>query len=86
MGMGKSKNLKSKGLFTRSVTISVPVKVTVIVFIIVPMATATFTDRMSLESTLSVKDTVSIDTMLNCDSVFHGHGHVDVTCEQTLIV
>ena len=67
MGMWKSGYLKSKGLFIHSVTIPMPVKVTVIVFIIVPMATATFADRMSLEPTLSVKDTVTADTMLNCD-------------------
>ena len=48
------------------------------------MVTVTFVDWMSQEPILSVKGTVTIDTMLNFDGDFHGDWHVDVTCKQTL--
>ena len=49
-------------------------------FNIVPMVTVRFTGRMGTESILSVKQSVSIDTMINFDG--NGVG----TCKQALIL
>ena len=53
-------------------------------FIIVPMVTVPLMDRMGPLSILSLKGPVTADTMLNFDGDYHGHGHNDATCEQTL--
>ena len=49
-------------------------------FIIVPMVTVCLMGRMGTEPILSVKWSVSIDTMIN----FDGDGDGDGTCKQTL--
>ena len=77
MGMGRSRNVNSNGLFAGSIKVPVP---PVSKFNIV---TVTFRDRMGRESIASIKDTVTIDTVLKCDNDFHGYGHVNVACEQT---
>ena len=66
-------NISTKGLFTR--TSLSPSK-----YNIVPMETVRLIDRMGTEPILSIKWTVSIDTMIN----FDGNGHGDGTCKQAL--
>ena len=39
--------------------------------------------RIGVQSILPVKVSITIDTMLNFDDEFDGHG--DVTCKQTLM-
>ena len=51
---------------------------------IVPMMTVRLTGRMGTEPILSVKQSISIDTMINFDVDGDGHGHGDSTCKQAL--
>ena len=48
------------------------------------METVRLTDRMGTEPILSVKWTVSIDTMINFDCEGDDHGDGDGTCKQAL--
>ena len=41
-------------------------------------------DRLGSKPNLSVKQSVSIGTMLNLDGDGHGHGNGDGTCKQAL--
>ena len=47
-----------------------------------PMETVHLTDRMGTEPILSVKQFISIDTMINFDCDGNGHGDGDGTCKQ----
>ena len=49
------------------------------------MVTDCLWERMGSEPNLSIKQSISIGTMLNFDSDTHGHGDSDGTCKQTLI-
>ena len=62
-----------KALFTRAVNIPVFVSSTFNLFL---------RDRMGVQPILSFQVALTIDTMLNFDGDFDGHG--DVTCKQTL--
>ena len=42
-------------------------------------------DRMDVQPLLPVKVSVTIDTMLNFDHDFDGHGDGDVKCKQTFM-
>ena len=42
------------------------------------------TDRMGVQSILPVKVSFTIETVLNFDADFDGHGEGEVTCKQTL--
>ena len=53
-------------------------------FIIVCIETDLLMDRLSSEPILSVKQSVTIHTMLNFDGDFDRHGHGDDMCKQTL--
>ena len=67
--------IETIGPFTR--TVSVPVSIT---------ASVKFTlmDRMSSKPNGSVKRSITIDSMINSDEDFDGHGHGDGTCKQAL--
>ena len=41
-------------------------------------------DRLGVQPIFSIKVSVTINTMLNIDGDFDGHGDDDVTCKQTL--
>ena len=41
---------------------------------------------MVSEPTLPIKWSVTIGTMINCDGDFDGHGYVDNTCKQALML
>ena len=51
---------------------------------IVPMVTVRLMGRMCTEPTLSIKQSVSIDTMINFDRDGDGHGDEDGMCKQAL--
>ena len=51
---------------------------------IMPMLTVRLMNRMDTEHILSIKQSVSIDTMINFDSDGDGHGDGDGTCKQDL--
>ena len=51
----------------------------------IKVVTVTLTDRMGLEAILSVKGTVTKDTMLNLDDDFHGHELFNATYKRTFI-
>ena len=53
-------------------------------FTIVPMEMDRLTDRMGTEPILPIKQSVSIDTMINIDGDGDGDGHGDGTCKQAL--
>ena len=48
------------------------------------MVTDRLTDRLGLEPTLSVKRSITIDTMIQFDRDIDGHGDGDGTCKQAL--
>ena len=51
-----------------------------------PMVMVHLTGRMGTEPILSIKRSVSIDTMINFDGDGDGHGNVDGTCKQAFIL
>ena len=53
---------------------------------VVPMVTVHLMGRMGTEPILSVKRSISIDTMINFDVDGDGHGHGDSRCKQALRV
>ena len=55
-------------------------------FNIVPTVMVHLMDRMGTEPNLSIKRSISIDTMINFDSDRDGHGDGDGTCKQALKV
>ena len=48
------------------------------------MVTVRLMGRMGTEPILSIKQSVSIDTMINFDGDRDGHGYGDGTCKQAL--